>query len=129
MAGKRVKIKAQSVSEYSLFLAIVLIAIIAMNAYIKRGLQGRYKDVADLPMKAIASQVASAKTAKSIPASYVAPTQYEPSYADTKNEVNIPQRKIYQTVANDGKITQDFLSERPTVVTGKNIEGTDATKD
>lgn len=129
MARKGAKIRAQSVSEYSIFLAIALIAIVAMNVYIKRGLQGRYADITDLPAKAVNSQVASAQKAGNVPKSYVAPAQYEPYYVDTKNIVNIPERSIDQTVTKEGKRTRDLLPGQPIVVTGKNIEGTNAAKD
>ena len=136
--NKEVKIKAQSVSEYSLFLAIALIAILTMNVYIKRGLQGRYRDIADSPVKTVNSQVASAKTAGNVPNSYVVPAQYEPYYLDTNNTVSMPNRGIAQTVTQKTEMRQDLppqpiirrdLSSEPIVVTGKNIEGTDAAKD
>lgn len=39
--------KAQSVSEYSICVAIIILAIAVMQVYVKRGLQGRYADVVD----------------------------------------------------------------------------------
>jgi len=45
---KRMRIsKAQSVSEYSICVAIIILAIVVMQVYVKRGLQGRYADVVD----------------------------------------------------------------------------------
>ncbi|MDP1853274.1 MAG: hypothetical protein Q8L26_03600 [Candidatus Omnitrophota bacterium] len=38
------KIKGQSTAEYAIVIAIVIGALIAMQVYIKRGLQGRYHD-------------------------------------------------------------------------------------
>src|SRR4030042_376303 len=37
--------KAQSVSEYTICVAGLLLAMLAMQVYVKRGLQGRYRDV------------------------------------------------------------------------------------
>lgn len=39
--------KAQSVNEYAIVLAIVAAAIIGMQIYVKRGVQGRIRDLAD----------------------------------------------------------------------------------
>lgn len=39
--------KGQSLGEVSLLLAVVLAAIIGMQVYVKRGLQSRYKAIAD----------------------------------------------------------------------------------
>ena len=37
----------QSTMEYAVLLAIVAAALIAMNVYVKRGIQGRLRDLAD----------------------------------------------------------------------------------
>jgi len=39
--------RAQSTAEYVIVLALVVGAVIAMQTYVKRGLQGRIKDVVD----------------------------------------------------------------------------------
>jgi len=39
--------KAQSLTEYAILIGIVTAALIAMQIYIKRGIQGRIKDLAD----------------------------------------------------------------------------------
>ncbi len=41
------KIKGQTVLEYSLLVTIVLGAIVATTFYLKRGIQGKWKDVVD----------------------------------------------------------------------------------
>lgn len=40
-------LKAQSFTEYILFITIIVIATMTMQAYVRRGLQGRYADVVD----------------------------------------------------------------------------------
>ena len=42
-----IKRKAQSTLEYALIIAVVVGALVAMQVYVKRGLQGRYKSAAD----------------------------------------------------------------------------------
>lgn len=44
---KKLLKKAQSVSEFAIVLAVVAAALIGMQVYLKRGVQGRIKDLAD----------------------------------------------------------------------------------
>jgi hypothetical protein len=41
--------KAQSTAEYAIVIGLVIAAVVAMQVYVKRGLQGRIKDVVDHP--------------------------------------------------------------------------------
>ena len=47
MIDKKLLKKAQSVSEFAIVLAVVAAALIGMQVYLKRGVQGRIKDLAD----------------------------------------------------------------------------------
>jgi len=44
---KRLSKRAQTIAEYAILIAIVVGAVVAMQIYIKRGMQGRVKDVVD----------------------------------------------------------------------------------
>lgn len=39
--------KGQSITEYAMFIVVMVLALLAMQIYLKRGLQGRIKDYAD----------------------------------------------------------------------------------
>ncbi|MBP7087754.1 MAG: hypothetical protein KBB01_00500 [Candidatus Omnitrophica bacterium] len=39
--------KAQSTLEYALLITVVIAVLLSMQAYIKRGMQGKFKDVTD----------------------------------------------------------------------------------
>jgi hypothetical protein len=41
------KLRAQSLSEYIIFLTVIILAAIVMQVYVRRGLQGRYAEVVD----------------------------------------------------------------------------------
>ena len=41
------KRKGQNIAEYSILIALVIAAAVAMQVYVKRGLQGRVRDVVD----------------------------------------------------------------------------------
>lgn len=44
---KQYKDGGQSIIEYTMFIAVVVLALLAMQVYLKRGLQGKIKDMAD----------------------------------------------------------------------------------
>ncbi len=116
----RIARQGQSVSEYTLLLAIVLVAIISMHIYVKRGLQGRYADEADSLWIGV-KQVVNAQVAKGekTPAEAVKLLkypQYEPYYLDSENKVNAP-RKIQEKMITGGTASRHVLS----VVDDKNV--------
>ncbi|MDD4953387.1 MAG: hypothetical protein PHG40_00585 [Candidatus Omnitrophica bacterium] len=39
--------KAQSTAEYAIIIALVIAAVVAMQVYVRRGIQGRVRDVVD----------------------------------------------------------------------------------
>ncbi|MBF0122641.1 MAG: hypothetical protein HQL21_04425 [Candidatus Omnitrophica bacterium] len=43
----RISSKAQSLVEYSALVFVIVLSLVAMQAYMKRGLQGRWRDSAD----------------------------------------------------------------------------------
>ena len=88
--------RAQSVSEYSICVAVAILAIITMHTYVKRGLQGRYADLVD---KAAMQASLSSKA------------QYEPYYID-EDFVIEQDRNVNVDIRNDGSQRVDFDSGR-----------------
>lgn len=39
--------KGQSITEYTVFITVMVMALLAMQVYLKRGIQGKIKDMAD----------------------------------------------------------------------------------
>ncbi|MBI3991047.1 MAG: hypothetical protein HY350_02750 [Candidatus Omnitrophica bacterium] len=109
--GLTVGAKAQSVSEYSLCVAIVLIAAIAINVYVKRGLQGRYRDVTDAAIQAV--RVNAGRTVNS---------QYEPYYADVRTNIDIPRN--LSTIIDRNRVTRNLAATSTTVNTVSSEGGT-----
>jgi DNA polymerase/3'-5' exonuclease PolX len=105
----RIKSKAQSLTEYTICLTIVLIAFFGMQFYVKRGLQARYKDVVDDVTK-----IASAQK------------QYEPHYREDVIEVE-PELDITEEMVEKGKgkITRT-ISKNTTTQKGSFTETIDA---
>lgn len=67
--------QGQSTAEYAVVLGVVIAAVIAMQVYVKRGLQAKIKGVADHYSATGAANVGGTK-------------QYEPSYVDSTYTVN-----------------------------------------
>jgi Flp pilus assembly pilin Flp len=61
--------KGQNTAEYAIVIALIIGAVIAMQTYVKRGLQGRMKDATDYT----ATQTSDIGSTK----------QYEPYYLDS----------------------------------------------
>jgi len=53
--------KAQSLTEYSICLAVVILAVVTMQVYVKRGLQARHKDAADYAWAKVKERVSADK--------------------------------------------------------------------
>ena len=64
-----IKLRGQSTAEYAILIAVVIGALIAMQTYVKRGLQGRVKDGVDM----LADETSDLGTTE----------QYEPYYMDS----------------------------------------------
>jgi hypothetical protein len=107
---KQAKTKAQSIVEYGISVAVVILATIALQAYVRRGLQGRFVDV-------IATSTAAAR----------ATTQYEPYYLDfqegTDTEGTVMNRQINTNFQTGGRLRTDIVTESNTVPIRIKTEG------
>ncbi len=121
------KLRSQSLSEYSILLAVILLAIVGTNIYVKRGLQARHKGEVDAAWAQVTKKAMEENptlTAGDLK------SQYEPYYAKTASIVTM-DRSTSRTISNidkkgkiiePGKVTKD-LSSKPTTVENTNIEG------
>jgi uncharacterized protein (UPF0333 family) len=72
--------KGQSTAEYAILIGLVIAAAVAMQIYVKRGLQGRVHDATLLMVK---------ETSSSTSADYIGNShQYEPYYIKSNFEVD-----------------------------------------
>ena len=90
--------KGQSMAEYAIVLTVVIGAIVAMQLYVKRGLQAKVKDVTDVVGAGISGSTTN---------------QYEPYYASSDFKVNQSQKsnEQYQT---GGKVFPNTEKEETT---------------
>lgn len=85
MRGKK-SFLGQSTAEYAILLAIVASALIAMQIYLKRGIQGRIRDLAD----------------------QISPTHYEPKRTESNYTTTNPESKVISKYTNGiSEVRQD----------------------
>lgn len=94
----------QSLSEYSIFLAVILLAFAVMTFYVRRGLQGRYADLVDFTAK------------QASPCS-----QYEPYYIDEDYTVT-QERNIGINIGKGGVWQRTDFNKDETVISGESTQ-------
>ena len=87
----------QSMAEYAIVLTVVIGAIVAMQLFVKRGLQGKVKDATDLV---------------SVPGG-AGTKQFEPDYASSNYDVTQSQ-KSRDTYNKGGTVFRDTQKEETT---------------
>ncbi len=99
--------RAQSLTEYSICLAVILIAVITINVYVKRGLQGRYKDLTDYTTTAA-----------------LAPKEYEPYYKESNytNTMGDAGRQSKANMSVGGTLRRDLPVSINMTVAGTSAE-------
>jgi len=98
------KRKGQNIAEYSILIAIVIAAAVAMQVYVRRGLQGRVADAVDhQPDLQILDGTGSDSIAFTT-------KQYEPYYLE--KEANITSDRSYdEEIASRGEIERTGIDE------------------
>ena len=108
--------QGQSTAEYAILIAVVIAAVVGMQVYVKRGLQGKEKDVADHLTSTGSGTLAG-----------TALKQYEPYYAES--DFNVEQNEQTRTMFQvGGKVDRNVIADR-TNRTGSSTQGVGLTKD
>lgn len=94
MLGKR---KGQSTVEYALIVGVIVASLVAMQTYVKRGLQARYRDGVSF----LASETSELGTTN----------QYEPYYVDSSYDAS-QERNVDENVAQRGQTTRTINQEQ-----------------
>ena len=110
--------KGQNTAEYAILIAVVIGAIIAMQLYVKRGLQGKVRDVTDNVGAGL------------LDAGYTKVTnQYEPYY-NTNNYTVGQDQSVNEQYQTGGLVARNSQSEKTTregfSKSGVDITGDDA---
>lgn len=101
--------KGQNIVEYAVLIALVVGAAVAMQTYVKRGLQGKVKDAVDHDGIAGATIGDASLTFKT--------KQYEPYYTESK--MDIDTSKTYsEDIKKEGELSRKGSLEARTIDTG-----------
>ncbi len=98
--------KGQSIAEYAVLLSLVIAAAVAMQIYVKRGIQAKIKSGTDAFSDAGAGTVI---TVEGKSATLKALSQYEPYYQESQYERY--QENIEQEHLGEGKIAKEKVSD------------------
>ena len=96
--------KGQNIAEYSILIALVIAAAVAMQTYVKRGLQGRIADAVDHTGEG--AEVGGSTLTFS-------GQQYEPYYIDSSGNV-VSDRKYGEALGARGETTKTIIGEEET---------------
>lgn len=95
--------KGQSTAEYAIVIGLVIAAVVAMQVYVKRGIQGKMKDAADYNDPA---------------ATMLTGRQFEPQYATTEKMVSTRKGDEKATTSQGGGLTREIVGEDVSTRTG-----------
>ena len=95
--------KGQSTAEYAIVIALVIGAAVAMQVYVKRGIQGKMKDATDYNDPS---------------ATMLRTTQYEPDYATTTDMVSKRKAEERATTSKGGAVERAIVGEEESSRTG-----------
>jgi uncharacterized protein (UPF0333 family) len=104
--------RAQAINEYSILLAGIILAVIAMQVYIRRGLQARYRDV----VVATTAQASSSSI-----------NQYEPHSFDSIDTIS-QDKNMDVTITGNGRQRTD-INFSDSTRDGTKIQGIDCYAD
>lgn len=100
--------KGQNIAEYSILIALVIAAAVAMQTYVKRGIQGRVADAVDhAPATDLVAGSAIEFTTK----------QYEPYYLDSSTDVQ-STRDLQEDLSARGGVDRTGVDEETRRLTG-----------
>jgi len=93
--------KGQNIAEYSILIALVIAAAVAMQVYVRRGIQGRMADAVDhAPDTDLVAGQAISFTTK----------QYEPYYTDSSGDI-VSNRNLQENIAQRGQTQRAGINE------------------
>lgn len=112
MLGSLRNHKGQNTAEYAIVIALIIGAVIAMQTYVKRGLQGRMKDATDK----VATDTSDLGTTK----------QYEPYYSE--QSMTTAQKSTQDVTTAEGQAKVENTTQESTrqgYQTNKDTSGAD----
>lgn len=117
--------RGQSTAEYAILIAVVIAAVVGMQLYVKRGMQGKFRDVSDA-YTAVSGDIGG----DAGPVGIVLGTtqQYEPYYTAAGALTTISTNTEGSQMAVGGRTTKTGISNT-TTRTGTQTQGVTLTDD
>lgn len=110
------KKRGQSTAEYAILIGVVIAAIVAMQIYVKRGMQAKVKSVSDYFTNVTGDAAGTGVSLNTL-------SQYEPYY--TSSEYAITQNRIATEAYKEGGITEKTGIKEETTRIGSQTVGVD----
>ncbi len=117
MAGIRQGSRGQATAEYAIMIGVVVAAVVGMQLYLKRGLNGKVKDLTDHVGSEIATSAGLAQST----------LQYEPYYA--QSDYNTTQGTTSAQDYKTGGTVDRTVSRDTTTRSGSSEQGVDLSQD
>ena len=108
----RLKKAGQSTAEYAIVIGLVIAAVVGMQVYVKRGMQGKFKDASDADIVADADDSGEAYGVNAV-------EQYEPQYATTTKMISTRDVAEKATTSVGGGVKREITGEEISSRTGK----------
>jgi hypothetical protein len=102
---RRLSRKGQSTAEYAIVIGLVIAAAVAMQVYVKRGIQGKMKDASDYVDSDASGVVGSTR-------------QYEPNYLEETSMVSTRNASETATTSTGGGVTRAITGQDKNTRTG-----------
>lgn len=102
--------RAQSIMEYALLLAVVISAFLAMQVYLKRGLQGRLRDSSDFVIATMKEKAGSRPPGAAADANEYT-NQFEPAYRISNTNIH-HESSLLEKMSQGGNTAKYYLDDR-----------------
>ena len=102
------KRKGQSTAEYAILIGIVVAVVVAMQTYVKRGIQGRVHDASNKFYDQFTGD-ANWGTISSTTVAPLSSKQYEPTLSSSQSTQKILQDDQTSTMETEGKVTRESI--------------------
>ncbi|MCK9431218.1 MAG: hypothetical protein M0R17_14715 [Candidatus Omnitrophica bacterium] len=100
--------KGQSTAEYAIIIGVVIAAVVAMQVYVKRGIQAKFKDASDAKVAVDGGSDYGVNSYK----------QFEPQYSTTSDMVSSKDITEKATVSAGGGVKREIVGEEVSSRTG-----------
>jgi len=105
--------KGQNTAEYAIVIALVIAAALAMQTYVKRGVQGRVHDASDKVYDSVTNSTSWSNIGASTTATLLTSKQYEPGAESKSTRATLAGTSETITMNNTsgGKATREFTEK------------------